>query len=114
MKVLYATNIEQYVQYICIFARSYIELCLSKLGWESSLTDSSTMVPLTPAVIKTLRQSPGSLDPVGITALADTYGFQYPRRYADLRFDIAPSVPILCKFNEHTSNVHFLAAKNFM
>lgn len=72
-------------------------------------------------MLKTLRTAPGPLDPVGMTAMADKHGFAYRTMTGMLifatqigRFDIAPAVCILCKFNERPNDAHFLAAKHVM
>jgi hypothetical protein len=120
-KLFYATDIDQCAQYIRVFAQSYIESCLTKLGWETRSASSSLMVPLTLAVLKSLSTPPGTLDPAGIVAMADKHGFAYRTMTGMLifavqigRFDIAPAVCILCKFNERPSDAHFQAAKNVM
>jgi hypothetical protein len=119
--LFYATDIEQCAQYIKVYASSYIGSCLAKLGWESTVSDSPLMAPLTPAVLKTLRASVGPLDPSVQLSLQKQFGFPYRTLTGMLifavqigRFDINPAVSILCKFNERPSNVHLQAAKNFM
>jgi hypothetical protein len=119
--LFYVTYIEQCTQYIRVHAGSYISSCLVKLDLEADSTDTSLMVPLTPALLKTLLVSPGPLNPTAVLALANKFGFAYCTLTGMLifsvqisRFDIAPAVSILCKFNEHPSDVHFLAARNVM
>jgi hypothetical protein len=65
------------------------------------------MVPLTPALLKTLLVTPAPLDPTDAITLANKFGFTY-RTLTDMlifavqigRFYIAPAVSILCKFND--------------
>jgi hypothetical protein len=75
--LFYATDIEQCAQYIRVYARSYIESCLAKLGWEATSPPTRMMAPLTPTVLKTLKAAPGPLEPAGIAAMVEKYGFQY-------------------------------------
>jgi hypothetical protein len=121
-KLFYASDIDQCAQHICVFAQSYIESCLAKLGWETRSASSSLMPPLAPAVLKSfLSPPPSPLDPAVIAAMADKHGFPYCAMTGMLifavqigRFDIAPTACILCKFNERPSDAHFQAAKNVM
>jgi hypothetical protein len=119
--LFYATNLEQCAQYIRIYASSYIGACLAKLGWEAAVSDSPLIVPLTPVVLKTLQASVGPLDPSVQLFLETQFGFPYQTLTGMLifatqigRFDIAPAVSVLCKFNERPSAVHFQAANNGM
>jgi hypothetical protein len=119
--LFYATDLEQCAQYIRIYASSYIGSCLTKLGWEATASDSPLMAPLAPAVLKTLQASVGPLDPSFQLSLETQFGFPYRTLTGILmfatqigRFDIAPAVSILCKFNELPSAVQFQAAKNVM
>jgi hypothetical protein len=79
------------------------------------------MAPLTLAVLKSLATPPGPLDPAGIAAMAEKHSFAYRTMTGMLifaiqigRFDIAPAVCILCKFNERPNDAHFHAVKNVM
>jgi hypothetical protein len=119
--MFYDTDIKQCKQYIRVYAHSYIGSCLAKLGWESTYTDSAFLVPLTPVAIKTMCTARGTLDPAGIMAIFTKHGFQYRTLTGMLifdvqigRFDIAPDVSILCKFNGRIPGAHFQAAKNDM
>jgi hypothetical protein len=116
--LFFATDIEQCAQYIRVYARSYIESCLAKLGWEATSPPTRMMAPLNPTVLKTLKAAPGPLDPAGIAAMVEKYGFQYRTLTGMLifavqigRFDIGPAVCILSKFKERPNDVHFQAAK---
>jgi hypothetical protein len=115
--LFYATDIEQCAQYISIYARSYIESCLTKLGWEATSPPTHMMAPLTPTVLETLKATPGPIDPAGIATMVENYGFQYRTLTGMLifavqigRFDIGPAVCILRKFNERPNDIHFQAA----
>jgi hypothetical protein len=62
--------------------------------------------------------SPGLLDPKARQLIFDKFGFPCRTMTGLLifavqieRFDIAPSVTILCKFNDRPAEVHFQAAK---
>jgi hypothetical protein len=116
--LFYATDIEQCAQYIRVYARSYIKSCLAKLGWEAQSAPTRMMVPLTPTVLKSLKEAPGPLGPAGIAVMATKYGFQYRTMTGMListvqigRFDVGPAVCVISKFNERPNDVHFQAAK---
>jgi hypothetical protein len=79
------------------------------------------MVPFPPSTVKEMSLSPGPLDPKAIQLIVDKFGFPYRTMTGLLifavqmgRFDIAPSVTILCKFNDRPAEVHFRAAKTVM
>jgi hypothetical protein len=119
--LFYATDIEQTAKYIKVYSRSYITSCLTKLGWEATRQDCSIMPPMTPSTLKTMSNSPGPLDPKDLLVITERFGFQYRTLTGMLifavqigRFDIAPAVSILCKYNDRPAEVHFLAAKAVM
>jgi hypothetical protein len=116
--LFYATDIEQTAKYIRIYAKSYIQSCLLKLGWVADGKDSALMVPFPPSTVKEMSLPPGPLDPKALQLIVDKFGFPYRTMTGLLifavqidRFDIAPSVTILCKFNYRPAEVHFQAAK---
>jgi hypothetical protein len=119
--LLYATDIYQTALYIKVHARSYITSCLTKLGWATSTKYYAILVPMPPSTVKDMAKSPGPLDPEALSAIVAQFGFQYCTLTGMLifavqigRFDIAPAVSILCKFNDMPGAAHFLAAKNVM
>jgi hypothetical protein len=50
--LFYATDIEQTAKYIRVYAKSYIQSCLLKLGWVADGKDSALMVPFPPSTFK--------------------------------------------------------------
>jgi hypothetical protein len=44
--LFYAMDMEQCSQYIRLYAWSYIDSCLTKLGWAATTSDTPLMVPL--------------------------------------------------------------------
>jgi hypothetical protein len=46
--LFYATDIEQTAKYIHVYAKSYIQFCLLKLGWVADGKDSALMIPPPP------------------------------------------------------------------
>jgi hypothetical protein len=119
--LFYATDIEQTAAYTLIYAKSYIESCLVKLGWAEDSKDSAVMVPLTPSTVKDMATSRGPLDPNTLKLIVDRLGFEYSSLAGMLifavqigRFDIGPAVSILCKYNDRPDTVHFQAAKTVM
>jgi hypothetical protein len=119
--LFYATGILQTRYYNKVYAKSYIISCLTKLGWLLDSRDPTLCVPLTPAPIKLIGKSIGPLDPSEQIALSDKHGFKYRTINGMLifaiqigRVDIAPAVYILCKFNDHPADAHYLASKNVM
>jgi hypothetical protein len=119
--LFYATYIEQKAQYISVYAKSYIQACLLKLGWVAKGKDTALMVNFPPSAVKEMSLSPGPLYPAALQLILYKFGFPY-RTMTNLlistvqigRFDIAPSVTIICKFNHHQAEVHFRAAKTVM
>jgi hypothetical protein len=116
--LFYATDISQTALYIKVSATFYITSCLLKLGWDTTFKDGAVLVPMPPLTVKDMSKS---LDPGDIAALVKQYGFQYRTLTGMLifavqigRFDVAPAVSILCKFNNRPGAVHFLAANNVM
>jgi hypothetical protein len=105
--IFYATDIEQTAKYIRVYAKSYIQSCLLKLGWVADGKDSALMLPFPPSTFKEMSISPGPLDPNALQLIVDKFGFPYCTMTRLLifavqigRFDIAPSVTILFKFND--------------
>jgi hypothetical protein len=89
--------------------------------WLSESYDPTLCVPLTPCTLKLLQKSIGPLDPAAQQALFDKHGFKYCTITGMLifalqigRFDIAPGISSLCKFNDHPADAHYLAGKNIM
>jgi hypothetical protein len=119
--LFYATDIEQTAKYIRVYAKSYIRSCLLKLGWVEDVKDAALMVPFPPSTVKEMSLSPGPLDTKALQLIVEKLGFTYRTMTGLLifavqigRFDIAPSVTILCKFNDRPAEVHFRAAKTVM
>jgi hypothetical protein len=119
--LFYATDIEQTAKYIKVYCRSHITSCLTKIGWEATRQDCSVMVPMAPSTFKAMSNSPGPLDPKDLLVITERFGFQYLTLTGMLifavqigRFDIAPAVSILCKYNDRPAEVHFIAAKTVM
>jgi hypothetical protein len=119
--LFYATDIEQTAAYIRIYAKSYIDSCLIKLGWAEDSKDSAVMVPLTPSTVKEMATSRGPLDPDALKLIVALFGFEYRSLTGMLifavqigRFDIGPAISILCKYNDRPDTVHFQAAKTVM
>jgi hypothetical protein len=50
--LFYARDIEQTAKYIRVYAKSYIQSCLLKLGWVADGKDSALMVPFPPSTVK--------------------------------------------------------------
>jgi hypothetical protein len=50
--LFYATDIEQTAKYIRVYARSYMQSCLLKLGWVAEGKDSALMMPFPPSTVK--------------------------------------------------------------
>jgi hypothetical protein len=119
--LFYAIDIEQTAKYIKVYCRSYITSCLTKLGWEATRQDCCVVVPIAPSTLKAMSNSPGPLNPKDLLVITERFGFQYRTLTGMLifavqigRFDIAPAVSILCKYNDRPAEVHFLAAKTMM
>jgi hypothetical protein len=119
--LFYATDIEQTALYIKVYAKSYIQSCLLKLGWDTSSKTSAIAVPMTPTTLKEMAKNPGPLDPGKLATALQQFGFPYRTLTGMLifavqigRFDIGPTVSVLCKFNDRPGPVHFMAAKNVM
>jgi hypothetical protein len=119
--LFYATDIEQTAKYIRVYAKSYIQSCSLKLVWVVDGKDSALMVPFPPSTVKEMSLSPGPLNPKALQLIVEKFGFPYHTMTGLLiftvqigRFDIAPSVTILCKFNDRPEEVHFRAAKTVM
>jgi hypothetical protein len=119
--LFYATDIEQTDWYIRVYAGSYIDSCLLKLGWDEDTKDPAFMAPLTPSTVKDMVKSRGPLDPDALCLIVVRYGFEYRSLTGMLifavqivRFDISPAVSILCKYNNRPDTVHFQAAKSVM
>jgi hypothetical protein len=73
------------------------------------------------STLKAMSTSPGPLDPQYLLVVTERFGFQYRTLTGMLifavqigRFDIAPAVSILRKYNDRPAEVHFLAAKTVM
>jgi hypothetical protein len=105
--LFYATDIKQTALYIKVFARSYVTSCLLKLGWDTATKDGAILVPMPPSTVKDMANSPGPLNPDELLAVIERHGFEYRSLTGMLifavqigRFDIAPAVTILCKFND--------------
>jgi hypothetical protein len=119
--LFYATDLEQTTAYIRVYAKSYIDSCLIKLGWAEDSKDSAIMVPLTPSTIKEMAASRGPLDPTALRLIVERFGFEY-RSLAGMlifavqigRFYIGAAVSIICKYNDRPDTVHFQAAKAVM
>jgi hypothetical protein len=119
--IFYATYIDQTAKYIRVYAKSYIQSCLLKLGWVEDGKDSALMVPFPPSTVKEMSLSPGPLDSKALQLIVKKFGFPY-RTITGLlifavqigRFDIALSITILCKFNDRPAEAHFRASKTFM
>jgi hypothetical protein len=76
------------------------------------------LVPLPLSTIKDMAKSIGPLDPDDLSIMVDKFGFNYRSLTGMLifavligRFDIAPDVSILRKYNDRPDTVHFQAAK---
>jgi hypothetical protein len=79
------------------------------------------MVPFPPSTVKEISLSPGPLDNDALQLIVNKFGFPYRTMTGLLifavkigRFDIAPSVTILCKFKDRPAEVHFRAATTVM
>jgi hypothetical protein len=119
--LFYATDIDQTAKYIRVYAKSYIQSCLLKLGWVADGKNFALMVPTPPSTVKEMSLSPDPLDPKSLQLIVDKFGFPYRTMTGPLifavqigRFDIAPSVTILCKFNDRPAEVHFRAENTVM
>jgi hypothetical protein len=119
--LFYATDIDQTAKYIRVYAKSYTQSCLLKLGWVVDGKDSALVVSFPPSTVKEMSLSPGPIDPKALQLIVDKFGFPYRTMTGLLifavqigRFDIAPSITILCKFNDRPAEVHFQAAKMVM
>jgi hypothetical protein len=77
MTLFYATDIKHCAQYNRVYARSYIGSCIAKLRLKPTSMDAILMVPLKPAVLKTIHTAHGHLDAAGISDISTKHGFQY-------------------------------------
>jgi hypothetical protein len=119
--LLYDADIEQTTQYIGVYAKSYIQSCLLKLGWFAEGNYTALMVHVPPSTVKEMPLSPGPLDPAALQLIMEKFGFTYRTMTGILiftvhigRLNVARSVTILCKFNDRPAEVHFRAAKTVM
>jgi hypothetical protein len=76
---------------------------------------------MAPSTLKAMANPPGPIDLEDLMVITERFGFQYRTLTGMLifavqigRFDIAPAVSILCKYNDRPAEVHFLAAKTVM
>jgi hypothetical protein len=120
-KLFYTTYIKQTSLYIKVSTHSYITSCLTKLGWDTSTNDGGIFVPMPPSTIQEIAKSPAPLDPGKLSSIVLKYGFQYRTLTGMIifavqigRFDIAPTVSIICKFNDHLGAIHFQAENHVM
>jgi hypothetical protein len=109
-------DIEQMAQYIRIYDKSYIQSCL--LAWLGRRRKGQCTHGPYPSLPPRSVRCHYPLDPTALQLIVDKFGFPYRTRTGLLIFsvqigrcDIAPSVTILCKFNDRPAEVQFRAAK---